>query len=258
MVQTNETIEIEKAGKAEEAERTERADEENYFEQASSWADDQYASAIVSRKQYQLAFFATMVLSALLTIAVGTLALNQHTQLVVVHEGDNGYAWVSTAEARQTVPANFARTESEIAHYVRARESYDPVLYPYQTQEVKGQSDDEVYAEYTLSQATTNPTAPIHALGSKGYRTIVVQSILPLDSESQNTRSHGGHINLVQVDFMAIDHLFGESKTLDTPYTALVSWRYRGVPNNPAELYSNWDDFTVTKYQVEPVNRAVS
>jgi type IV secretory pathway component VirB8 len=240
-------------------------DPDNYFNQAASWADDSYATAIASRHRYQLAWIVSMMLAVLLAIAVSILIFTQQSQLVVVHEGDSGYAWVSTLKPNQTIPINFARTASEIAHYVRARESYDPLLYAYQTQEVKWQSSDAVYADYALSQASTNANAPITVLGAKGYRTVIIQSILPLDNPTEATMTtknnsnndddnKGSAVNCVQVDFVTVDHVLGESKTIKTPYTALVSWRYAGVPTNPAKLYSDWDGFTVTKYQVEPVN----
>lgn len=227
---------------------------QDYFQVAQSWADDVYTSMTISRNRYQMAFFAMALLCVCLVIGMVTLLPLQHTALVVVHEGSGGHIWLSTVTSHDNVPVNWARTEAEIAHYVQVRASYDPSLYQDEAKEVNLLSSPEVQLQYALSQSSRHPHAPVHLLGDKGYRTVIVHNVLPLDSVSQNKNGINTHVNLAQVNYTVIDHWFGEDQTTQTPYTALVSWRYAGIPHNPEKLLHDWDGFLVTKFMIQPVN----
>jgi type IV secretion system protein VirB8 len=229
-------------------------DDQAYFTRARSWSDDIYTSAVVSRNRYKAAFFGMTAFSAILVLSVLILVSTEHTELVVVHEGPSGYTWISTTKDHEKAPIDWTRTQSEIAHYVRTRESYDPLLYEYQTNEVKLLSTPQVEAEYDLAQSSDNKASPINVLGAKGYRTIVVNNVLQLDSIDKNHDGQGRHVNFAQVNYVVEDHLFGQNQVIKTPYTALVSWEYNGVPDNPEKKLRDWDGFSVTKYVVQPVN----
>jgi type IV secretory pathway component VirB8 len=178
----------------------------------------------------------------------------QHTELVVVHQGQSGYVWLSTSKGNHPISASWVRTKAELAHYVEVRESYDPTMYTHQTSEVSLLSSSDVNQEYELSQSQTNKLAPINLLGAKGYRTVQVNSIFQLDSTAQNKgQIQKTHINLAQVSFTVTDHLFGDNKTITTPYTALVSWKYTGTPTSPSEMLKDWDGFQVTDYKIQQV-----
>lgn len=231
-----------------------KAKDAGYFTRASGWADDIYTVTVASRNRYKMAFFAAMGLSAMLTFAVMVLAPMQQVELEIVHQGPSGNAWVSLTKTNQTFTQSWARSQSEIAHYVRTRESYDPILYANQTKEVALLSSQAVYAQYELSQSSTNSSAGINALGAKGYRTIIINNVMQLDSTSKNINGRGNHVNLAQVNFVMVDHLFGQSRTIKIPYMALVSWTYNGVPKTPDKLLRDWDGFSITKYTVQPIN----
>lgn len=219
----------------------------NYFEEAKSWADDYYSLAILSRNRYQIAFYSCLAVCALFLVTLMSLLPLQHTQLIVVHQGQAGYNWVTISKPGYQVKPNWARSQAEIAHYVISRESYDPVLYAYQSNEVKLLSSSSVNNQYALSQASSNKSAPINLLAAKGYRTITINSILPISNKTKNKAP------IAQVSFITHDFLFGSQRSINTPYTALVSWRYLGVPNNPNKALHDWDGFQVTKYLVQPV-----
>lgn len=229
---------------------TERA----YFKTAKSWADDRFTALFVSRHRYQVAFWGMTGLSGLLALCIAVLVPTQHTELVVVHAGPSGYTWLSTTTPREVAPLRWARTQAEIAHYIQLRESYDPLLYAYQTREVKLFSTPDVQAQYAWSQSNTRTSAPINVLGAKGYRTVVVNNVLRLDSSTKSTAARDKHVNLAQADYVVIDHVWGQHQTIKTPYTALVSWQYRGVPRDPSAMLNDWDGFTITKFVVQPIN----
>ena len=226
----------------------------HYFTSARNWADDIYTATLISRDRYKTAFLIMTGLTCLLTLSIILLVPIQHTELVVVHEGQSGYTWLSTTKSAHSLPTNWNRTAAEIAHYVQTREGYDPLLYSYQTSDVKLFSTPQVLGEYELAQSSDNATSPIRVLGDKGYRTVAINSILPLDQDSPDTsKNRNKHINLAQVNFVVIDHFFDGNQTIKTPYTALVSWEYRDVNSDPDVLLQNWDGFIITKYVVQSV-----
>ena len=60
--------------------------------------------------------------------------------------------------------------------------------------------------------------------------------------------------NMAQVQFVLKDHVFGQTQEATTSYKAMVSWRYKGMPNNPKEMLMNWDGFEITHYWVTPMS----
>ena len=225
-----------------------------YFQAALHWSDDIYMASLVSRNRYRTAFYGMSGLVALMAVSIAGLVPIQHTELVVVHEGESGYTWLSTTKAGEQPPEDWARTQAEIAHYVQTREAYDPLLYRTQVQEVKLLSSAQVQAEYDLSQSKDQKFSPINVLGAKGYRTVQVNSVLSLDDESQSKNKKDLHSNLAQVSYLVTDHFLGSSDTISVPYLALVSWETLGVPEDPEQKLRNWDGFTVTKFQTQAVS----
>jgi len=231
--------------------------DDNYFQTARSWSDDIHAETVVSRNRYKVAFYSMSGLCALSIICIMMLIPLQSTQLVIVHEGANGYVWVSTAKADAHIKPNKARTRAELAHYVMTRESYYPEMYIHQTKEVSLLSSPAVLNEYELSQAQSNKLAAINLLGNKGYREVQINSIVSLDSLSQNQSGQKAtHINLALVYYTLIDHFYGESKTQATHMMAKVSWAYDGVPDNPSAILNDYDGFKITGFSAQLSNAA--
>lgn len=253
-------------------------DNNNYFKLARSWSDDYSIALELSRRRYQIAFLSMSGLVLLLIISLISLLPLQKIQLAIVHEGPSGETWVSTLDAGAKPSTTWGKEKSEIAHYVYLRESYDPMLYPYLSAQIRWFNDDLVQGEYLAAQSPNNHDSPSRLLSDKGFRTVKINSIVALDLESKNTDTERGHLNLAQVNYVITDHSFGfenlaESVGSDSPdspnssgesdnfsnassraYTALISWSYAGVPDQPEGLLQNWDGFVVSKYQTQRVN----
>jgi type IV secretory pathway component VirB8 len=228
-------------------------DSGSYFEAAKSWSDDYYALAMASRNRYQMAFFAVLGLMAVLAMSLVYLALKQNIELIVVHQGDSGYEWVSSLKPNEKLPSSWVKTRSELARYLIARESYDPVLYAYQTREVSLMSSSSVFSEYEFSQDSSHPASLVNLLGARGHRTVQVLTVLLLDKIPEQPTPGVHHENLAQVSFMVEDHSLDSNQVIKTPYTAMISWEYLGTPSDPEALFKNWDGFRVIKYVVQPV-----
>lgn len=231
----------------------------NYFTLASSWSDDWVSQTLLSKQRYKLLFIIMSSLCALLVIAIILLTPLVRTQLIVVHEGVGGQgSWVSVVKNNEKIPISWARAKNEIAHYVISRESYDPLLYKHNLKLVKLFSNKAVESQYILEQSD-NKSALINTLGAKGYRTVDIKNILPLDLDKtrlddNNNSKNGGlsnsanSANLAKVDFEVIDHFIGSTQTVCQSYSAIISWDYLGAPADPEGKFNNWDGFLVTKY----------
>lgn len=227
----------------------------DYFKQATSWADDIYTHTLVSRNRYQVAFMSSFALIALLVIALSVVSFKQHTSLVVVHQNEAGFTYVTLDEQKHAPNASRAEIEADIVRYITARESYHPATYQTQSSLVSLLSDNLVASEFSASQSTEHPNAPVHLLGNKGYRKVSVNSILFLDNEDENNPEQKAiHKNVAQVNFEVSDYLFGRDQHIDTPFVVLVSWGYRGTPTDPEKMWQNWRGFMMTTYKVSAVN----
>ncbi len=226
---------------------------EDYFEAAKTWADDYYALAVASRNRYQKAFLSVLGLSALSIFAILFLLFRQQIQLIVVHEGVSGYEWISSVKVGESPPASWLKTRAEIARYVSSRESYDPILYGYQTKEVRLMSSSSVLSDYESTQDAKDKDSPVNLLGTQGYRTVQILNVLSIDKIPKDPVPGIHHENLAQVNFVREDHLLNRNQIIKKPYTAMISWKYRGLPKDPEQWFRNWDGFEVTKYEVQPV-----
>ena len=223
----------------------------DYYTRAQSWVEDRYLNLYQSRMRYQWAFLGMGLIVGLLLLCLVLLIPLQKIAVVVVHQGPSGYVWLSELNHVLPHPISWRQTQSEIAAYIVARESYDPIFYAQQAGQVRSMSSSSVMAHYLLSEDHKNKLSPIHLLGARGYRTCEVESIIPLSSDLNRSGRH--FRNMAQVQFVIKDHLFGQEQVVTSSYKAMVSWRYRGLPNNPQQMLSNWDGFEITHYWVTPM-----
>ncbi len=147
------------------------ASESPYFQQAKSWADDQYSALVVSRNRYRWFCWGLIGLLVLCVLSITVMVPLQKTQLIIVHQGENNEIWLTTTRRAERPALNWSRTQAEIAHYVSMRWEYYPMLYQYQTEAVKVMSSAQVIRDYENEQSSQNPQSPINQLQADGYRT---------------------------------------------------------------------------------------
>jgi len=230
---------------------------ENYFQLATSWADDYYARVATSRHRYQLAFLVAMGLCGFLTISVMMLS-NTHEYIpLLVHHYDSGAVSVSPA-SQKGAPKNQAEIESDLVRYIITRESYDPASFDQQYQVVTLLSDSDVARAYQTQQNAEDDQAFIHRFGNKIVRSVKIEEVSFLDNEDLNSKEKHqmSHRNLAEVHFIVTDKNVSSGKESKTPYVAILSWEYGGIPNDPEVRWMNWNGFTITSYQKN--QRAVS
>ncbi len=223
---------------------------ENYFQLASSWADDYYARMATSRHRYQVAFLTAMGLCVLLVINVMMLSHTHEYIPLLVHHYESGAVSISPASQRGA-PENQAEVESDIVRYIISRESYDPASFNEQYQRVTLLSNSTVAHAYQAQQNSDDDQAFIHRFGNKIVRSVKIEDVNFLDNEDLNANEKrvNNHKNLAEVHFIVTDKNISSGKETRTPYVSILSWGYGGIPNDPETRWMNWNGFTVMSYQ---------
>jgi type IV secretion system protein VirB8 len=220
----------------------------NYFKNARTWADDNFARIEVSRNRYQVAFMIAMFLNICALIAVTVLANLQTLVPMLVHHYDNGIMTIEPL-SQTNAPINKTQVESDLVRYITNRESYDLSSYRAQFDLVSLLSNSTVNDEYLREQAKTNKTAPINQLASNSSRSVHIYSINFLDNFIFNDKDlPKNHQNLVEVVFTLTDTDKSTGKQIAQHFNALISWRYLKPSNAPDIRWQNWDGFQVTRY----------
>jgi len=230
--------------------------DKNYFVRARSWSDDLYTQAILSRNRYKIAFFMAMCLALLLTIAIDGLIPMQHLDPLLIHHYTDGRVSIEPTQ-QPYAPSNQAAVESDLVRYVFNRESYDATSYGTQYALIHLMSDVSVAKQYMQAQSSDNESAPIHVLGTKGWRSVHIDSVVFLDSKIFNKdqpASQRVHHNLAQINLTTTDHFKNAAPEKSKAFTALISWDYRGTPRDPMDRWRDWNGFTVTRYTLSQRN----
>lgn len=223
---------------------------ENYFQLATSWADDYYARISASRYRYQIAFFSSLGLCGLLSISVMMLSHTHEYIPLLVHHYESGAVSVSPA-SQIGAPENQAEIESDLVRYIISRESYDPASFDQQYQLVTLLSDSSVARSYQAQQNAVDDQAFIQRFGNKIVRSVKIEEVNFLDNENLNSKEKHemNHRNLAEVHFIVTDKNIASGKEKRTPLVAIMGWAYGGIPSDPEVRWMNWNGFAVTSYQ---------
>lgn len=229
----------------------------SYFEEACSWADDRLCGLEASRNRYRLAFIGITTLSISLTVAIVTMMPLKKTEPLLIHHYDNG---ITTAErlTQEIAPLTKAQIESDLVRYVTHRESFDTTSYRAQFELIHLLSSGAVADAYEKTQRKSNPDSPLNRLGTQMSRSVHVYNISFIDEERLNDKEKSGrrrnHHDLAEVVFSYTDKDKTSGAEVEHHFTALISWRYTGVPASPAARWNNWNGFEVTRYSIQQRN----
>lgn len=242
---------IKKTRSSESVKQTDKANKE-YFVQATHWHDDVYTTILVSRNRYQIAFFAALCCVALLGFSVLSLVPLEKTQLIVVHQQQDGYSWVSTTKpSTLTLGRSEAQIKQSIGNFIRLRESYHPETYRENAQLVKYFSSSSVENAFLSEQSADDSLTTV--LGKKGFRTVQIESIQLLSAEKDRV-SILPTKNMALVRFTLVDKDM-DGKVKNTQHEqAFITYVWIGEPENPELKLLNYDGFTITSYEKTTVN----
>ncbi|RLA03129.1 MAG: hypothetical protein DRQ47_05695, partial [Gammaproteobacteria bacterium] len=147
----------------------------------------------------------------------------------------------------------FAHTNNEIKsdiyHFVQYFESYDATTFGVANDYVKSMSIPTVYSQY-LSQVSSSDSY-VNNLGIKGHRVVIVEGIQLINNGKTNLSNH---YDTALITFKTQDELYS-GEVVNTKFWQLfLTWTYKGLPPTLKDQFINYAGFTVTSYQVTPIN----
>lgn len=223
-----------------------------YFNDAQDWNYDHVHSIVVSRNRWKaMCMWIALPFIGLLLIMMLFLIPAQHVEPFLVNHYENGLVSVQPTHQLEA-PTDKAQVESDIIRYIVNRESYSAATYDQTYNLTLLLSDNDIAKDYLQSQSSSNKQSPVNVLGAKGTQSVHVESVIFLDNEAdaKNDKFHK-HRNLAQVDFTVTQKLANIGQPRQIPLTALVSWDYKGTPDDPNVRWQNWAGFTVTDFVIQ-------
>ena len=196
-------------------------------------------------------FVLALLAVSFLAISVSQLWLffSKSQDLIVLHDTGNGSAWIT--QQRGIATPTEAATRSNIANYIKMRESYSATSFSHQYRETNKQSSPAVGLEYRRQQSSTNKSSLLRRMGRQGVRKIKVNDVilLPFKSSKKFERVASQH-PFAEIHFTSIEmtSLSGIPKIKN--HTAILSWGCLGIPEDPEERLVNWMGFKVYYYNV--------
>jgi type IV secretory pathway component VirB8 len=87
-------------------------------------------------------------------------------------------------------------------------------------------------------------------LGREGIRKIKIDDIIILPFKHRNKSTDSVDRPFAEVHFTSIDMSSSIKEAKIKNHTALISWGYQGLPQDPEDRLTNWMGFTVYYYTV--------
>ena len=129
---------------------------------------------------------------------------------------------------------------SDVAKYVVARETYDPLDFATNAKLVRVMSDGGVLRQYEDEASPYNEASPMKRYGAKVRRRIEVSTVLPLPASEET----------YQVRFIAIEEAPG-SQPVEKAFIATVRFRYSDRPLSNEDRILNPLNFRAVAYRTD-------
>lgn len=217
-------------------ETREKLDE--YYANASSWADERTQSIHASRKVAWIVAMIATAIALLLAIAILFMlplkTVVPHTLLV---DKQTGFVQALDPSAPQKIVPQKALTQSFLVQYVEAREGFDIATVQGQFKKVALWSTGGAKNRYVGMMQATNPESPLASLPRNTVIDVKVRSVSQLSDNSAlvrfaSTRRDQGGVEASQENWVAV-----------------IKYRYSNAPMTVEDRYVNPLGFEVTDYR---------
>ena len=180
-----------------------------------SWADGPLDRAERSRRMAWIGASIAAAIAFLLAIAVVTmLPLKDTEPYAILVDRHTGYVAALSPLEAHTIAGDAALTESFLAQYVLARESYDAASLQRDYRKVALWSDGDVRRDYVRLMSPNNPDGPIGVYGRDANVQVEIKSVSSLSARQSLVRfvtahsDRGGNGRDVQHWAAVIDYTF--------------------------------------------------
>ena len=211
---------------------------------AKEWEYRTHAAVEVERNRWCVAAIVSGLVAAGAIAAVAILLpLQKLVPLAVTIDSRTGI--VTSVEYGRNV-AELTQKEaiqrSDVAKYVVARETYDPLDLSTNAKLVRVMSDGSVWRQYEEDGSQSSEASPMKRYGSKVRRRIEVSTVLPLP----------GNENTFQVRYVAVEEFPGsQAMAVEKPFVATVRFRYSDRPLSNEDRILNPLNFRAVAYRTD-------
>lgn len=209
-----------------------------YYAEARSWSTDKIDELLRSRRIAWLivgAVICIAVVEALVLIAM--LPLKTVVPYTIMVDRNTGFAQVLKGEAIPSVSPQSALTDSLLAQYVVARETFDINSIQGQYRKVALWSADRAKRDYLALMPAGNPESPVNRYGRATIVETHVESVTPTASDTALLR------------FYTERREQGQPASKRNYWVALLKFRFAGEPMALEDRLINPLGFQVVHYR---------
>ena len=215
---------------------TERRD--SYYGLATSWLHDREASAIRSRRAAWIVAACAVAVAMLEAVALILLTpLKTLVPVTLLVDRQTGYVQSLDPLSPPPLGQREALTQSFLAQYVIARESFDRTTVSQAYRKVALWSADGARSGYLAAMRGSDPASPMRRYPRTTIVSTEIKSVSPL----------GPSAALVRFDTRRTDG--GGAPVLEGSWVAVVRYRYAGGPMRLEDRLVNPLGFQVVSYR---------
>lgn len=209
-----------------------------YYEAAGSWAKDRHDALRMSRRTaWIVASVAVTVALFEATALVMLMPLKTVEPYTLMVDRNTGYVQALKPIDAQKIAPDAALTQSFLAQYVIARESFDADALQANYRKVALWSVDPARADYVSSVQASNPGSPLARYPRSTIVETHVKSVSPL----------GGNAALVRFETQRRDA--GGQALPARSWVAVIRYRFSTEPLQLADRFVNPLGFQVVRYR---------
>lgn len=209
---------------------------------AREWEYIAHGVVVVERNRW---FVGTVVAALVAAASIGAVILllplqklvplavtiDSRTGLVTAVEYGRNVAELTQKEAVQ---------RSDVAKYVVARETFDPLDLATSAKTVRVMSDANVWRQYEEETSQFNESSTVRRYGVKLRRRVDITTVVPLPDTA----------NTYQVRYVVAEEYPGsQTQSIEKPYVSTVSFRYSERPLGNEDRILNPLNFRATGYR---------
>ena len=220
------------------SDREGHGERDDYYESARSWAYDRDTALATSRRvAWIIASVATgvAVLEALALVALAPL--KTVVPYTVMVDKTTGYSTVVDGTHPQVLKPQSALTQSMLAQYVVARETFDITTIADQYRKIGLWSEGEARAEYLALMPLTNPQSPMNMYPRSALVSVTVDSVALVSPDT------------AQVRFVTDRRDGPTAASTRTAYVAQIRYRFAGEPLAMDDRLVNPLGFEIAHYR---------
>jgi len=222
----------------EQSHSSDEADREEMFCDARSWAvDDEDRRRRSTTLAWTIAAIATTVALLEALALIGLTPLKTVVPYTVLVDRTTGFVQVLEGTQPQKVSPSGALTQSMLAQYIIARETFDVAGLAEQYRKVALWSGGDARREYLALMPTSNPLSPLNIYPRTSLVTTAIESVTPIGQDGARVR------------FVTERRDQNQAYPQRLFWVAQLRYRYSGEPMSLEDRLANPLGFQVIDYR---------